>query len=158
MVTNYFYGTYTISAQTYDVLYTYTISNNDNLLIDDLGNYIVTDDNDFLVMSIGPVPSPTPTTTPTPSITPQVTATVTPTPTTSAAALLSCYVAGPLTADTSNGAVFDRSINVSGVLEVIAGAVGGNVAVPDEFSKKSGSFVPINNGPISNRDYFVISK
>ena len=75
---------------------------------------------------------------PTPSITPSVTPTqtATPTPTTSAAALLSCYVAGPLTADTSNGAVFDRSINVSGVLEVIAGAVGGNVAVPDEFSKK----------------------
>jgi hypothetical protein len=72
--------------------------------------------------------------TPTPTQTPQVTSTPTPTP--SAAALLSCYVAGPLTADTSNGAVFDRSINVSGMLEVIAGAVGGQAAVPDEFSKK----------------------
>jgi len=58
------------------------------------------------------------------------------TPTPSINSLLSCYVAGPLTADTSNGAVFDRSINVSGVLEVIAGAVGGQAAVPDEFSKK----------------------
>jgi hypothetical protein len=51
LVTDYFYGTYTISAQTYEVLYTYTISNNDNLLVDDLGNYIVTDDNDYLIMT-----------------------------------------------------------------------------------------------------------
>jgi hypothetical protein len=80
--------------------------------------------------------TPTPTLTPTNTPTNTPTASVTPTPTPSAAALLSCYVAGPLTADTSNGAVFDRSINVSGMLEVIAGAVGGNVAVPDEFSKK----------------------
>ena len=136
-----------------------------NVLIDDLGNYIITDDNDFLVMSTGPVPSPTPTTTatvtptvtpsssspvtPTPSITvsvtPSSTADVTPTPTvtetpsptpTSTPTIVDCYVAGPLTADTSNGAVFDRSINVSGMLEVIAGAVGGQAAVPDEFSKK----------------------
>ena len=58
------------------------------------------------------------------------------TPTPSINSLLSCYVAGPLTADTSNGAVFDRSINVSGMLEVIAVRVGGQAAVPDEFSKK----------------------
>ena len=83
-------------------------------------------------------PSVTPSVTPdvTSTVTPSITTSVTPTPTTSAAALLSCYVAGPLTADTSNGAVFDRSINVSGMLEVIAGAVGGQAAVPDEFSKK----------------------
>jgi len=87
-----------------------------------------------------PTITPTSTITSTPSVTktvtPSITTSVTPTPTTSAAALLSCYVAGPLTADTSNGAVFDRSINVSGMLEVIAGAVGGQAAVPDEFSKK----------------------
>ena len=100
-----------------------------------------------------PTATPTHTTTNTPTATPTLTATqtltsggVTPThtttntptatPTPSINSLLSCYVAGPLTADTSNGAVFDRSINVSGVLEVIAGAVGGQAAVPDEFSKK----------------------
>ena len=49
-----------------------------NLLVDDSGNYIVTDDTDFLVMSTGPVPSPTPTTTAT--VTPTTTPTVTPTP------------------------------------------------------------------------------
>ena len=58
-----------------------------NLLVDNLGNYIVTDDTDFLVMSTGPVPSPTPTTTttitPTPSVTSSITPTVTPTFTTS---------------------------------------------------------------------------
>ena len=136
-----------------------------NVLIDDLGNYIITDDSDFIVMSTGPVPSPTPTTTatvtptvtpsssspvtPTPSITvsvtPSSTADVTPTPTvtetplptpTSTPTIVDCYVAGPLITDSSNGAVFDRSVNVSGMLEVIAGAVGGQAAVPDEFSKK----------------------
>jgi len=30
-------------------------STSQNLLIDDLGNYIITDNNDFLVMSTGPV-------------------------------------------------------------------------------------------------------
>ena len=49
-----------------------------NLLVDDSGNYIVTDDTDFLVMSTGPVPSPTPTATAT--VTPTTTSTVTPTP------------------------------------------------------------------------------
>jgi hypothetical protein len=54
-----------------------------NLLVDDLGNYIVTDDTDFLVMSTGPVPSPTPTTTATvtPTVTPSSSSPVTPTPT-----------------------------------------------------------------------------
>ena len=53
-------------------------------MIDDLGNYIVTDDTDFLVMSTGLVPTPTPTSTatvtpsPTPSVTLSVTATITP--------------------------------------------------------------------------------
>ena len=77
LVTDYFYGTYSISAQTYEVIYTYTISQNDNLLVDDLGNYIVTDDNDYLVMSVGSLPTPTPTVSLTPTSTPQVTPTVT---------------------------------------------------------------------------------
>ena len=80
LITDYFYGTYSISAQTYDAIYTHVIG------------------------------QPTP--------------------------IVDCYVAGPLITDSSNGAVFDRSINVSGMLEVIAGAVGGQAAVPDEFSKK----------------------
>ena len=55
-----------------------------NLLVDNLGNYIVTDDTDFLVMSTGPVPSPTPsktvtpTSTTTPSITPSISVSLTP--------------------------------------------------------------------------------
>ncbi len=79
--------------------------------------------------------TPTPTDTPTPTSTETPTPTVTPTPT-STPTIVDCYVAGPLITDSSNGAVFDRSVNVSGMLEVIAGAVGGQVAVPDEFSKK----------------------
>ena len=35
-----------------------------------------------------------------------------------------CYVAKALGADASNGAVFDRSISVNGMLLVVAGAVG----------------------------------
>ena len=55
-----------------------------NLLIDDDGNYIITDDNDFLVMTTGPLPSPTPsktvtpTSTTTPSITPSISVSLTP--------------------------------------------------------------------------------
>jgi hypothetical protein len=47
-----------------------------------------------------------------------------------------CYVAKALGADASNGAVFDRSISVNGMLLVVAGAVGGQLAVPDEWAKK----------------------
>ena len=81
LITDYFYGTYSISAQTYDAIYTHVIGQPQNLLIDDLGNNIITDNGDFLVMSTGPV-TPTPTTTPqstvTPTVTPSITVSVTP--------------------------------------------------------------------------------
>ena len=44
------------------------------------------------------------------------------------------------------------------MLEVIAGAVGGNVAVPDEFSKKVARSFQLIMDPSVNRNYFVISK
>ena len=46
------------------------------------------------------------------------------------------YNKGALTADSTNGAVFDRSIQVKGVKIVLAGAVGGQTAVPDEWGNK----------------------
>ena len=46
------------------------------------------------------------------------------------------YAAGPLVTDSTNGAVFDRSINVHGLKIVIAGAVGGATTVHSEFAKK----------------------
>tara|TARA_B110000503_G_scaffold106330_1_gene158748 strand:+ start:1203 stop:1490 length:288 start_codon:yes stop_codon:yes gene_type:complete len=55
LITDYFYGTYSISAQTYDAIYIHVIGQPQNLLIDDLGNNIITDNGDFLVMSTGPV-------------------------------------------------------------------------------------------------------
>jgi hypothetical protein len=48
------------------------------------------------------------------------------------------YVSTALIADSSNGAVFDRSLTVNGILVVGAGAVGGQVKVPDEYVKKVG--------------------
>jgi subtilisin family serine protease len=46
------------------------------------------------------------------------------------------YNKGPLTSDNTNGAVFDRSIQVKGVKIVLAGAVGGATTVPDEWGNK----------------------
>ena len=46
------------------------------------------------------------------------------------------YAAGPLVTDSTNGAVFDRSINVHGLKIVVAGAVGGATTVHSEFAKK----------------------
>ena len=135
LVTDYYYGEYTISSQTYQSVYTYVISQGESVLIDNLGNFITTDDGDLMIMLEIVSPTPTPTNTPNPTVTPSITTSVTPTPT-STPTIVDCYVAGPLITDSSNGAVFDRSVNVSGMLEVIAGAVGGQAAVPDEFSKK----------------------
>jgi len=55
-----------------------------NLLVDNLGNNIITNDGDNLIMSTGPLPTPTPTptNTPTSTITPTPSVTVTPTITT----------------------------------------------------------------------------
>ena len=52
-----------------------------NLLVDNLGNNIITNDGDYLLMSTGPLPTPTPTptNTPTSTITPTPSITVTPT-------------------------------------------------------------------------------
>jgi len=48
------------------------------------------------------------------------------------------YVSTSLVADATNGAVFDRSLTVNGILVVAAGAVGGQLAVPDAWVKKVG--------------------
>ena len=48
------------------------------------------------------------------------------------------YVSTSLVADATNSAVFDRSLTVNGILVVAAGAVGGQLAVPDEWVKKVG--------------------
>ena len=46
------------------------------------------------------------------------------------------YNKGAITSDSTNGAVFDRSIQVKGVKIVLAGAVGGATTVPDEWGNK----------------------
>lgn len=46
------------------------------------------------------------------------------------------YNKGAITSDSTNGAVFDRSIQVKGVKIVLAGAVGGQLTVPDEWGNK----------------------
>ena len=47
------------------------------------------------------------------------------------------YIKGDLLADSYNGAVFDRSLYINGITLVVAGAVGGQSAVPDEWAKKT---------------------
>ena len=51
------------------------------------------------------------------------------------------YSDGALISDSSNGAVFDRSITVRGIKCVIAGAVGGQTAVPDAWAYKTAKFI-----------------
>jgi len=46
------------------------------------------------------------------------------------------YVSSTLAADSTNGAVFDREITVHGLKIVVAGAVGGQLAVPDSWPYK----------------------
>ena len=53
------------------------------------------------------------------------------------------YVSGALVSDTTNGAVFDRSLTVRGVKLVAAGAVGGATTVPDEWVKKTAQAVKL---------------
>jgi len=61
------------------------------------------------------------------------------------------YISTSLIADASNGAVFDKSLTVNGILVVGAGAVGGQLAVPDEYTKKIGrSFQLIMDQNASN--------
>lgn len=49
---------------------------------------------------------------------------------------MSVYSAGSLIPDSSNGAVFDRSLTVNGLKIVVAGAVGGQSTVPDSWALK----------------------
>mgnify|MGYP002638944027 CR=1 FL=1 len=46
------------------------------------------------------------------------------------------YTSTALVTDITNGAVFDREISAHGVKIVVAGAVGGQIAVPDEWASK----------------------
>jgi len=80
LVTDYYYGEYTISSQTYQSVYTYVISQGESVLVDDLGNFITTDDGDLMIMLEIVSPTPTPTNTPNPTVTPTVTTTPDPTP------------------------------------------------------------------------------
>ena len=57
------------------------------------------------------------------------------------------YSDGALINDSSNGAVFDRSITVRGVKCVIAGAVGGQTAVPDAWAYKTAKFITLLINP-----------
>jgi hypothetical protein len=42
----------------------------------------------------------------------------------------------PLTSDTTNGSWFDRSLKINGLELVVAGEVGGQAAVPDDWVYK----------------------
>lgn len=57
------------------------------------------------------------------------------------------YSDGALVSDSSNGAVFDRSITVRGVKCVIAGAVGGQTTVPDAWAYKTAKFITLLINP-----------
>ena len=57
------------------------------------------------------------------------------------------YSDGALVSDSTNGAVFDRSITVRGVKCVIAGAVGGQTAVPDAWAYKTAKFITLLINP-----------
>ena len=53
------------------------------------------------------------------------------------------YISTTLAANSTNGAVFDRQVTVHGLKLVPAGAVGGQSAVPDDFSKKVAQVVKL---------------
>lgn len=57
------------------------------------------------------------------------------------------YSDGALISDSTNGAVFDRSITTRGVKCVIAGAVGGQTAVPDAWAYKVAKFITLLINP-----------
>ena len=53
------------------------------------------------------------------------------------------YRKGELVTDSYVGAVFDRSLTVNGIKLVVAGAVGGQTAVPDEWAKKTARVIDL---------------
>jgi len=53
------------------------------------------------------------------------------------------YSNGALISDSSNGAVFDRQITARGLKMVVAGAVGGQTAVPDMWAEKTAKMVTL---------------
>ena len=59
------------------------------------------------------------------------------------------YSRGELISDNTNGAWFDRSLTVNGLKLVAAGAVGGQVAVPDEWVKKTAQLVHLLMDPLA---------
>ena len=60
------------------------------------------------------------------------------------------YTSTSLGNDSSNGAVFDRSLTVHGIKIVVAGAVGGQTAVPDAWAEKTGKAIQLLIDPTAN--------
>ena len=57
------------------------------------------------------------------------------------------YVSTAVATDNTNGAVFDRSLTVHGLKIVVAGAVGGQLAVPTVWAEKVGKVVQLLTNP-----------
>ena len=57
---------------------------------------------------------------------------------------------GNLVNDNTNSALFDRSVTVNGLKIVIAGAAGGQIAVPDEWARKTARVVDLMIDPDGN--------
>ena len=60
------------------------------------------------------------------------------------------YTSTAVASDSSNGAVFDRSLTVHGIKIVVAGAVGGQTAVPDTWAEKTGKAIQLLIDPTAN--------
>jgi len=57
------------------------------------------------------------------------------------------YVSTAVATDSTNGTVFDRSLTVHGLKIVVAGAVGGQLAVPTVWAEKAGKVVQLLTNP-----------
>jgi hypothetical protein len=71
---------------------------------------------------------------------------------------VSDYVDTALANNSSNGAVFDRQITARGLKMVVAGAVGGQSAVPDAWAEKTAKMVTLlidPTYPLINTDYQI---
>lgn len=60
------------------------------------------------------------------------------------------YTSTAVASDSSNGAVFDRSLTVHGIKIVVAGAVGGQTAVPNTWAEKTGKVIQLLIDPTAN--------